>query len=101
MKIVGDEKDTNGDFRTETLELWHRDPLECIAELLANPLFEAHQTYQPQRVYRQQKNGVGANREYSEMWTGDWWWETQVSSCSVSKLNNILTEVETGLEGYS
>ncbi|KAJ3830867.1 hypothetical protein F5878DRAFT_514819, partial [Lentinula raphanica] len=50
MKIVGDLKDESNDFLTKTLELWHRDPLECVAEILANPLFKEHQAYSPERV---------------------------------------------------
>ncbi|KAJ4484469.1 hypothetical protein C8R41DRAFT_769753 [Lentinula lateritia] len=77
MKIIGNIKDTNGDFRTEILELWHRNPLECVAEILANPLFANDQVFEPERVFRQQKDGVPSNREYNEMWTGNWWWDTQ------------------------
>ncbi|KAH7880127.1 uncharacterized protein C8R40DRAFT_1158616 [Lentinula edodes] len=77
MKITGNIKDMNGDFRTEILELWHRNPLECVAEILANPLFKNHQVFEPERVFRQQKDGVPSNREYNEMWTGNWWWDTQ------------------------
>ncbi|KAJ3725296.1 hypothetical protein C8R42DRAFT_576029, partial [Lentinula raphanica] len=64
MKIVGDLKDESNDFLTETLELWHRDPLECVAKILANPLFKEHQAYSPERVYLEQKDGVPSNREY-------------------------------------
>ncbi|KAF9071298.1 hypothetical protein BDP27DRAFT_1219240 [Rhodocollybia butyracea] len=63
----------NGDFHTKILELWHRDPLECVAEILANPAFKDHQVY----IFQQQRDGVLLNREYNEMWTADWWWDTQ------------------------
>ncbi|KAJ3859357.1 hypothetical protein EV359DRAFT_68232 [Lentinula novae-zelandiae] len=76
-KITGNIKDTNGDFRTEILELWHRNPLECVAEILANPLFANDQVFKPEQVFRQQKDGVPSNRKYNEMWTGNWWWDTQ------------------------
>lgn len=75
FELTGNEKDENGDFRTERVELWHRDPVECIAELLGNPQFEGKLGYRPIHVYR---NPDGTNREYSEMWTADWWWEIQV-----------------------
>ena len=68
--------DENGVLQQETLELWTRDPVECIRDLVGNPAFKNSRTYSPVRVYR----GDGKeNREYSEMNTGDWWWETQVS----------------------
>ncbi|KAF8219804.1 hypothetical protein L208DRAFT_1546205 [Tricholoma matsutake] len=39
LKVVGNTKDANGNNHIETLELWHRDPVECIAKLLGNPSF--------------------------------------------------------------
>ncbi|KAJ3859939.1 hypothetical protein EV359DRAFT_75430 [Lentinula novae-zelandiae] len=77
MKITGNIKDTNRDFQMEILELWHRNPLECVAEILSNPLFANHQVFKPEHVFWQQKDGVPSNREYNEMWTGNWWWDTQ------------------------
>ncbi|KAF9064664.1 hypothetical protein BDP27DRAFT_1230135, partial [Rhodocollybia butyracea] len=80
MKVIGDLKDADSNFWTETLELWHQDPLDCVAEILGNPLFENHQTYCPQHVFQQQQqDGSPFNQEYNEMWTADWWWETQVN----------------------
>ena len=34
LKVKGDLTDTNGNNRLETLELWHCDPIEYVAELL-------------------------------------------------------------------
>ena len=68
--------DANGDNRFETLELWHRDPIECIVELFGNPYFRGKQQYAPRQVFR---NKDRTNREFGEMWTADWWWKTQVS----------------------
>jgi hypothetical protein len=75
FEIKGDEEDENGKLLTETVELWHRDPIECIAELLGNPAFQNKQGYAPQRIY---KNSDGTNQEYNEMWTTSWWWNLQV-----------------------
>ena len=33
--------------------------------------------YVPERAYA---NAKGEDQIYDEMWTGDWWWETQVST---------------------
>jgi len=33
--------------------------------------------YVPECAYADSK---GENRIYDEMWMGDWWWETQVST---------------------
>ena len=63
-------------FMTETLELWYRDPIECIAELLSNPSFNGSVAYYPERVYADKARKT---RIYDEMWTADWWWDIQVS----------------------
>ena len=81
--MVGDTKDANGDNRMETLELWHRDPVECIAEVLGNPSFHGKQQYAPQRVFR---NKNGKNQEFGEMWTADWWWKTQVCEHNIKRM---------------
>ena len=82
LKMVGDMQDTNGNNRIETIELWHQDPVECIAELLGNPYYCGKQEYAPRRVFR---NSNGTNQEYGEMWTADWWWKTQVCELNTKK----------------
>ncbi|KAI9459004.1 hypothetical protein HD554DRAFT_2207041 [Boletus coccyginus] len=42
------------DTNSEELELWMKDPVTCVRELIGNPAFDD-----------------------SMMWTGDWWWQTQ------------------------
>lgn len=76
-------KDVNGNNRTETIELWHRNPVECIAELLGNPYFRGKQEYAPRRIFR---NKNGTNQEFGEMWTADWWWNIQVREHYIKKL---------------
>ena len=81
--------DSPGDWLTddgermpvEKLELWRRDPLECIKELMGNPTFIDAMQFAPERVYT---DGERQNRQYDEMWTCDWWWNTQVRhTCTV------------------
>ena len=60
----------------ERLELWRRDPVECIKELMGNPIFEKSLEYAPQKHYMDKD---GNNRVFDEMCTGDWWWDTQVN----------------------
>ncbi|KAJ3728088.1 hypothetical protein DFJ43DRAFT_1133141 [Lentinula guzmanii] len=74
FRIEGDLKDMNGELRTEVLELWHRDPVEIIKELMGNSEFRGHQKYTPVQHYTDTDM---KNREYSEMWTCDWWWNMQ------------------------
>lgn len=77
FRITGDKLDKEGNPRTEDIELWHRDPVECIRELFGNPAFETNLYYEPYKVYRDE--GC-MNREYSDLWTGDWWWNLQASN---------------------
>jgi hypothetical protein len=71
----GDILDENGSRMVEDLELWYRDPVECVRELLSNPAFKEYVCYAPERVY---SDNEGKERIFDEMWTGDWWWEMQV-----------------------
>ena len=67
----------NGEPAVEEVEMWRRNPVECVKELLANPAFKKKCHYKPKRVFT---NRPKTNRVYSEMWTGEWWWELQVST---------------------
>jgi Plavaka transposase len=75
IEVTGDQQDDDGNTKSEHLELWYRDPVECVKELIGNPAFKNHMSYVPERVYKDEEGKV---RVYDEMWTGDWWWETQV-----------------------
>lgn len=78
FEITGTIRDENGEFRTTEVELWKRDPVECIKELMQNPRFKEHMRYAPERVYHTDANGK-TERGYDEMATADWWWAVQVS----------------------
>ncbi|KAF8548376.1 hypothetical protein OG21DRAFT_1387473, partial [Imleria badia] len=60
----------------EELKLWLCDPVACVRELIGNPAFHGEIAYAPEKVYT---DCHGTTQRYDEMWTGDWWWETQVS----------------------
>ena len=47
FRVQGDVVDANGALKTEDVELWHRNPVECIKELLGNPVFKGKQFYAP------------------------------------------------------
>ncbi|KAJ7586638.1 hypothetical protein C8J56DRAFT_787323 [Mycena floridula] len=72
--IEGKIKGPKGEFLTENVEVWMRDPLECIEELVGNPMFEEYLDYAPYHVYYRSD---GTNRGFDEMATGDWWWKAQ------------------------
>ena len=76
IDIVGDLiDDETKEPMVETVELWKRDPVECIRELIGNPLFKESLHYEPLRLYCDEE---GENRIYENMWTANWWWDTQV-----------------------
>ncbi|KAK6971867.1 hypothetical protein R3P38DRAFT_3241554 [Favolaschia claudopus] len=74
FEITGDEVDGDGKKKTESLELWYRNSIDCIREFLSNPAFKEKMNFVPRRFFR---NPDGTNREWSEMWTAEWWWEIQ------------------------
>ena len=69
----------------ERLELWRRNPVECVRELMGNPAFMDVLNYAPERHFMDVE---GKHRVYDEMWMADWWWDTQVnliSGCNILK----------------
>ncbi|KAG2352314.1 hypothetical protein BDR07DRAFT_1466456 [Suillus spraguei] len=65
VSIQGNRTDENGRLLHEDVELWTRDPVECIRDLIGNPLFKEHMDYE------------GLHRIIDDMWTGDWWCDKQ------------------------
>ncbi|KAM5539179.1 hypothetical protein V8D89_007052 [Ganoderma adspersum] len=73
-ELLGDLVDEEGNVRTEEIELWRRDPVELICELLGNPIFRDSLHYTPEQLFADKD---GTSCIYDETWTGDWWWEIQ------------------------
>lgn len=73
--MQGDQVDEEG-HSSETLEMWTRDPVECVKELIGNPAFAEDVKYAPIRKWK--RLGNTKKRVFDEAWTADWWWETQV-----------------------
>jgi Plavaka transposase len=44
--------DGQGKLMREELELWLRDPVECIKDLMQNSTFRKSMAYAPEHVYR-------------------------------------------------
>jgi hypothetical protein len=78
ITVEGNVVSNGGQRESEELELWLRDPVDCIRELMGNPEFEDVVAYAPERVFADDE---GKTRRFDETWTGDWWWEMQVSLC--------------------
>lgn len=75
ITVKGDLTDESGEFLTEELEFWWRDPVECVRELIGNPAFREHLHYRPTRLWRRNTG----KRVFNEAWTANWWWDVQVS----------------------
>ncbi|KAJ6592687.1 hypothetical protein B0H19DRAFT_1204841 [Mycena capillaripes] len=69
-----DKDPTGATLRGETVELWFRDPVECVRELIGNPMFRNAMRFGPEELYADEKGEI---RVFEEMWTGDWWKEIQ------------------------
>ncbi|KIK21722.1 hypothetical protein PISMIDRAFT_82263, partial [Pisolithus microcarpus 441] len=74
VDMCGDIVGEDGILKHELLELWRRDPVECVQDLMGNPAFRNAMSYVPERAYT---DANGENRIYDEMWTGNWWWDVQ------------------------
>ena len=57
------------------VELWRRDPVECVKELMGNPAFKDHMSY----IEHVNLDNGRKVRIYDEMWMADLWWNMQVS----------------------
>ncbi|KAG2106483.1 hypothetical protein BD769DRAFT_1393171 [Suillus cothurnatus] len=74
VSVQGNRTDENGQSLHEDVELWMRDPVECIKDLIGNPIFKEHMVYAPLRAY---KDEAGSQWLIDDMWTADWWWDKQ------------------------
>jgi hypothetical protein len=51
VKVQGNILNAQGEPVVEELELFHRNPIECVRELLGNPAFRDHIHYAPEHIY--------------------------------------------------
>lgn len=75
VPVVGDLLDDDGNAKTETAELWFRDPVECVKELIGNPAFKDVMDYAPTRLFM---DAEGTEEFIKEMSSASWWWKMQV-----------------------
>ncbi|KAG1890596.1 uncharacterized protein F5891DRAFT_1131630 [Suillus fuscotomentosus] len=74
VKVQGNKTDEKGQTLHEEVEVWMRDPVKCVKDLIGNPLFRDHMVYTPARAYR---DPAGLHRVIDDMWTADWWCDKQ------------------------
>lgn len=87
VKLNGDLKNDDGKSLSEEVELWYRNPVECIRELLGNPMFRDVTKYAPEKLYEDFAEKVNV---VNEMWTASWWWEIQVCDINHSQSSQDL-----------
>jgi hypothetical protein len=85
LAIQGDLLDVNGKPVEEIIELWRKDPVECVQELIGNPSFKNNH-YAPIKIY---EDDQGRIRVYSEMCSGDLWWKIQVCGIYIKCLSRL------------
>jgi Plavaka transposase len=51
VPVLGDILDGKGKLLREELELWLRNLVECVKDLIQNPAFRKSLAYAPERVY--------------------------------------------------
>ena len=84
VKAKGNVIGPDGQPLTEEADLWRRQAVECVADLMGNPAFRNFIAYEPVKIMR---NG---QRYYSEMNSGEWWYEVQVCTSSTLKRTRRL-----------
>ena len=58
--------------------VYHRNPLDVIQSILDRPSLSNHLEFIPRGVWTPENEHGERERVYSEIFTGDWAWETQV-----------------------
>lgn len=50
VKVTGDLPGPKGEPLTEEMDLWRRDPVDCVADLMGNTAFKDSIVYEPVRI---------------------------------------------------
>ena len=87
VSIRGDEEDA---APTKT-KFVYRDVGNAVRYLIGHTPFKDEMQYQPIRLYRDETEEV---RVYNELYSGDWWWDTQSKLPSGSTVVPILISVD-------
>ncbi|KAH9931773.1 hypothetical protein B0H21DRAFT_836254 [Amylocystis lapponica] len=98
-EVTGDELNEKGEPIVETVELWKRNTVDCIQELIGNPAFKDNMQYAPEKLYAEEECKT---RIFDETWTGEWWWDKQkVFPAGVTIAPVILSSDKTQLSQFS
>jgi hypothetical protein len=76
VELAGDKLDSGGQPLVEQMELWRRNVVDCVRDLIGNPAFRDVMAYAPHRAFRE----LEALRQiFDQAWTAEWWWDMQAS----------------------
>ena len=59
-------------FSGTEVPFYYRDPVDCVKYLIRQRAYRSDLVYSPERLYE------GEERQFGDLHTADWWWETQV-----------------------
>lgn len=77
IELIGDVQNEAGVPQKIHVELWKRNPVEVVREIIGNPALKGHMSYTPVKIFTDESQ---QEQIFNEMNTGNWWWKTQVSS---------------------
>lgn len=66
----------------DKVTLYYRNPLDAIRTLLSRPDLKEAMEFTPRRVW---ETAAREDRLYTELFTGEWAWKTQVPTLSVTR----------------
>lgn len=70
ITVEGTRTDANGRKQTDELELWKRNAVDIVREIIGNPALRAHIYYAPTKIFTNEK----CNEQiFNEMRTAEWW----------------------------
>ena len=71
----------------EPFDLYYRNAIDVVADLLADPAFADVMSFAPERRWA---DATRTTRIYNEMSSGDWWHEIQVRICCYSRCELLV-----------
>lgn len=85
ISIEGTIANAQGLPTTEKLDLWARDPVEVIADLIGNPEFKTNMSFEPYEEVEVEESNIGdsevdGDQYFEDIASAQWMWRVQVSS---------------------
>jgi len=75
-----------------SIKYWSQDINNSMRWLMRQPVYAEHLIYAPQRCFI---SDTSLKRLYTDMYTADWWWETQVRA--IPGYDDVLSDIKSTL----